>query len=111
LFDVLAAIRRSGSPYRVRPSDLADSLMLTSGGTTKRLDRLERSGLIERHHDEEDRRALLIELTPAGRKLVDAVVTEHVANENRLLGGLGDAERRQLARLLRKLQTGLPPPG
>jgi DNA-binding MarR family transcriptional regulator len=52
---------------------------------------------------------LLIELTPAGRKLVDAALTDHVANENRLLGGLSDMERHQLAALLRKLQIGLPP--
>lgn len=66
LFDVLATLRRSGEPYRMRPADLAASVMLTSSGITKRLDRLEASGLVVRHPDPQDRRGLLIELTPAG---------------------------------------------
>jgi DNA-binding MarR family transcriptional regulator len=108
-FDVLATLRRAGAPYRMRPSDLAQAVMLTSSGTTKRLDRLESAGLIVRRPDPGDRRGLLIELTPAGQQLVDAAVTDHVANEHRLLQALTPAERDQLARLLRKLLLGLPP--
>jgi len=109
LFDVLAALRRAGPPYRLRPTDLAASLMLTSSGTTKRLDRLEQAGLITRQPDPGDRRGLLIELTPAGRRLVDATLIEHMANEHNLLSALTPAERGQLASLLRKLLLGLPP--
>src|SRR6187200_2111985 len=68
--DVLATLRRQGPPYRLRPSDFTGSLMLTSSGTTKRLDRLERAGLIERSPDPDDRRGTLITLTPAGRELI-----------------------------------------
>lgn len=109
LFDVLATLRRAGAPQRMRPSDLAQAMMLTSSGTTKRLDRLESAGLIVRRRDPDDRRGLLIELTPTGRQLVDAAVTGHVANEHRLLQALTLAERNQLAGLLRKLLIGLPP--
>jgi DNA-binding MarR family transcriptional regulator len=109
LFDVLATLRRAGEPYRMRPSDLAQAVMLTSSGTTKRLDRLESAGLIVRRPDPLDRRGLLIELTPAGRALIDASVADHVATEARLLGALSSAERDQLAALLRKLLLGLPP--
>ncbi len=109
LFDVLATLRRSGPPHRLRPSDLAESLMLTSSGATKRLDRLEHAGLIARQPDPTDRRGILIELTPAGRRLIDPAVAAHVANESKLLSALTGAERRQLASLLRKLLLGLPP--
>jgi DNA-binding MarR family transcriptional regulator len=109
LFDVLATLRRADAPHQMRPSDLAQAMMLTSSGTTKRLDRLESAGLIVRRPDPEDRRGLLIELTPAGLQLVDAAVTGHVANEHRLLQALTIAERSQLAGLLRKLLIGLPP--
>jgi DNA-binding MarR family transcriptional regulator len=109
LFDVLATLRRAGPPHQMRPSDLAQAVMLTSSGTTKRLDRLESAGLIVRRPDPGDRRGLLIELTPAGRRLADAAVTDHVANEHRQLQALTPAERDQLAGLLRKLLTGLPP--
>jgi DNA-binding MarR family transcriptional regulator len=107
--DVLATLRRTGAPFRLRPTDLTDATMLTSSGTTKRLDRLEQAGLIAREPDPDDRRGTLISLTPAGRRLIDKVTEAHLANEKRLVGALTAAERRQLADLLRKLQTGLPP--
>jgi DNA-binding MarR family transcriptional regulator len=83
--------------------------MLTSSGTTKRLDRLEQAGLIAREPDPDDRRGTLIALTAEGRRLVDAVTEAHLANERRLLAALTDAEQRSLADLLRALQLGLPP--
>jgi DNA-binding MarR family transcriptional regulator len=83
--------------------------MLTSSGTTKRLDRLEQAGLIAREPDPDDRRGTLIGLTPAGRELIDAVTEAHLANERRLLAALTEAEQRSLADLLRSLQLGLPP--
>jgi DNA-binding MarR family transcriptional regulator len=107
--DVLATLRRSGPPYRLRPTDVASSLMLTSSGATKRLDHLERAGLIARQPDPDDRRGTLITLTPAGSSLIDKLTKAHMANEHRLLGALSESERRRLADLLRKLQLGLPP--
>jgi DNA-binding MarR family transcriptional regulator len=106
--DVLATLRRTGPHYRLRPSDFADTLMLTSSGTTKRLDRLERAGLIERAPDPDDRRGTLITLTAEGRELIDAVTEAHMANERRILSGLTEDEQRELADLLRKLQLTLP---
>jgi DNA-binding MarR family transcriptional regulator len=108
-YDVLATLRRAGPPYRARPTEFAGALMLTSSGTTKRLDRLEQAGLITRGPDPEDRRATLITLTDAGLKLIDRATEAHLENERRLLGALTDADRRRLADLLRKLQLGLPP--
>ena len=108
-YDVLATLRRAGPPYRVRPTDFTSALMLTSSGTTKRLDRLEQAGLVAREPDPDDRRGTLIALTAAGRRLVDAVTEAHLANEERLLAGLPPAELRRLADLLRALQLGLPP--
>jgi len=110
-YDVLATLRRSGPPYRLRPTEFTGALMLTSSGTTKRLDRLEQAGLIARGPDPEDRRGTLITLTAAGRRLVDNTTAAHLENERRLLSALTDAERRRLADLLRKLQLGLPPRG
>lgn len=108
-YDVLATLRRSGPPYRLRPTEFTSALMLTSSGTTKRLDRLEQAGLIERGPDPEDRRGTLITLTAAGRERVDATTAAHLENERRLLSALGEAEQRRLAGLLRTLLLGLPP--
>ena len=66
--DVLATLRRTGPPYRLRPSDFTGSLMLTSSGTTKRLDRLEQAGLIARTPDPADRRGVVITLTDEGAR-------------------------------------------
>jgi DNA-binding MarR family transcriptional regulator len=106
--DVLATLRRNGPPFRLRPSELTGTLMLTSSGTTKRLDRLEQAGLIARTPDPDDRRGTLITLTAAGRELIDAVTAAHLENERRILSALSKAEQRELADLLRKLQLGLP---
>ena len=107
--DVLATLRRIGPPYRMRPTEFTSALMLTSSGTTKRLDRLEQAGLITREPDPDDRRGTLITLTPAGHRLIDSVTEAHLDNERRLLSELTDAEQRRIADLLRKLQLGLPP--
>ncbi|HET7425544.1 MAG TPA: MarR family transcriptional regulator, partial [Gemmatimonadales bacterium] len=86
--DVLATLRRTPS-YQLRPSDFTGSLMLTSSGTTKRLDRLEQAGLVARTPDPADRRGVIITLTEAGHELIDRVTEAHMANEARLLAGLG----------------------
>ena len=106
--DVLATLRRIGPPHRLRPTEFSSTLMLTSSGTTKRLDRLEQAGLITREPDPEDRRGTLIALTAAGHRLIDATTAAHLDNERDLLSVLTEAEQRRLADLLRKLQLGLP---
>ena len=108
-YDVLATLRRAGPPYRLRPTDFAATLMLTSSGTTKRLDRLEAAGYITREPDPSDRRGVLIALTPQGSSVVDKASVNHMANERHILSGLTAAEQRQLADLLRKLNLTLPP--
>jgi DNA-binding MarR family transcriptional regulator len=103
LFDVLASLRRQGPPYQLPPNQLNVWCMLTSGAMTKRLDRLERMGLIRRRPAPEDRRGVLIELSPAGLALVDQVVVAHTENEGRLLSPLTARQRDELASLLRRL--------
>ena len=102
-FDVLATLRRAGPPYSLNPTDLFNMLMLSSGGMTSRLDRLERAGLIKRDPDPEDRRGTLVSLTSHGLELVDRVLPAHIATERRLLNSLTVEEQQTLALLLRKL--------
>jgi len=109
-FDVLATLRRSGAPHALSPGALLDSLMITSGTMTNRLDHLERAGLVRRSPNPEDRRGLLIELTPAGLERVNRALDVHLENEHRLLSGLSPAERDQLAGLLRRLLLSFEPP-
>jgi len=81
--------------------------MIPSGAVTKRVDRLERAGLVARGRSTDDARSRPVSLTPAGVVLVDRLVEQHVANEARLLGGLDAEERRQLAALLERLGRSL----
>ena len=81
--------------------------MLTSGGVTKRLDRLAEAGLVERRPDPNDRRGTLVRLTRKGRTVIDKAVEAHVSNEARLLEALKPAERRAPDALLRSLLAGL----
>lgn len=87
-FDVLAALRRAGDPYARSAGELADSTMITAGGLTKRVDRLEQRGLVIRTTDPGDARGRSIRLTPEGLSLIDEAFTAHIALENTLLGGL-----------------------
>jgi DNA-binding MarR family transcriptional regulator len=99
-FDVLASLRRAGKPYRLTPTELSNALMVTSGGMTKRLAALEGRGLIRREPDPNDGRSTSVTLTREGKRLVEAILPEHVANEERLLSELSDDERADLAGLL-----------
>lgn len=104
---MLSALRRAGAPHRLTPGQLAAAVMLSTGGMTKRLDRLEAAGLVERSPDPRDRRGLLVGLTARGLRVVDAAVGAHVANEERLLAGLTAAECARLERLLAKLDASI----
>lgn len=101
--DVLFTLLRSGKPYRLRPTELFNSLMITSGGLTGRLTRLEKAGLIERIPDASDGRSMPVGLTPAGVKTARAAFIEDMKVEAGLLQGLSRKERDMLAALLRKL--------
>jgi DNA-binding MarR family transcriptional regulator len=106
-FDVLATLKRSGPPYMLSPTRLYEATMISSGGMTNRLDRLERSGLVERRPDPDDRRGKLIALTDAGKRVTDETIGRHVANEVQLLAVLSPAEQEKLSALLKKLIAGL----
>ena len=102
-FAVLAALRRAGPPHCLSPTDLYNSLLVSSGAMTNRLRRLEDAGLVKRVPDPRDGRSLLVSLTRKGHKVIDDAVNAHTANEHRLLTALGPEERQVLADLLRRL--------
>ena len=102
--DLLAALLRS--PDRlVPPSRLASALICSTGTMTNRLDRLEKGGLIRRRPDPDDRRGVLIELTMQGRKTITTAMAARDKVLPELVPGLTLPERRQLAKLLRKLMV------
>jgi DNA-binding MarR family transcriptional regulator len=102
-FDVLAALRRSGAPYRASPGALARDTGVTSGTMTNRVDRLVTRGLVRRDSDPDDRRSIRVELTAAGRTTVDGALVDLLEAEHELLAGLDDPARTNLARGLRRL--------
>ena len=101
-FDVLVTLRRNGAPYELTPGELCDSTMVTSSAVTKRIDRLERAGYVTRAVSERDARSRRIRLTDAGFELVDRLMDVHLENEHRLVAGLSDRDRTQLAAILRR---------
>ncbi|ROS43977.1 MarR family winged helix-turn-helix transcriptional regulator [Amycolatopsis thermoflava] len=106
-FDVLAALRRSGDPYTLTPSQLSATLMLTRAGMTSRLDRLEAAGFAERTLDPADRRSFRVRLTDTGFATVDEAMTAHTANVTRLLSALDGKRLGALDDLLRILLRAL----
>ncbi|WP_163266423.1 MarR family winged helix-turn-helix transcriptional regulator [Chelativorans alearense] len=119
-FDVIATLRRSGPPYRLTPTQMYSSLMISSGGLTHRLDRLEKAGLIRREKSPHDGRSVQVALTEAGVARAEEAFRTDMANETPFLQALDAKEREALAGLLRKLivgiendlaQSGAPGPG
>jgi len=102
-FDVLSALRRAGEPYELSPGRLLRDTLVTSGTMTNRIDRLTGRGLVERMPDPDDRRGVLVQLTPEGKEAVDGAFEALLAAERELLAGLPARDRDRLAGLLRPL--------
>jgi DNA-binding MarR family transcriptional regulator len=101
--DVLAALRTQPEPRQLTPTALYRALLLSSGGLTKILHRLEAAGWIDRPPNPEDRRSRLVRLTPAGEAQLEQAVEAVIAHEDRCMAPLSGAEQQQLGRLLGKL--------
>lgn len=99
-FDVLCALRRAGEPFERAPGELAAHTMVTTGAMTKRIDRLERAGLVTRRRAADDQRGRIVALTRPGRELIDQAFTDHMRNERRLLDLLSPSEAESLEALL-----------
>lgn len=110
-FDVLAALRRSGEPYRLSPKALMEQTLVSSGTMTNRIDRLVGRRLVRREDDPSDGRSVLVVLTEEGKTRVDAAITRLVDAETTLLQRLPRSERTRLADLLRRLGLALGPDG
>ncbi|MCI2959360.1 MarR family transcriptional regulator [Agromyces atrinae] len=102
-FDVLSALRRAGSPYRLSPKALLQQTLVSSGTMTNRIDRLVERGLVTRQTDPNDGRGILVVMSQPGLTRVDAAITRLVDAEAELLSTLPLADRTRLAALLRKL--------
>jgi DNA-binding MarR family transcriptional regulator len=107
-FDVLSTLQRSGPPYRLSPTALYTSLMVSSGGLTHRLKRLEAAGLIRRIPSPDDGRSLIVELTETGRARASAAFVDDMRLEASWLAALPPERRRALADLLRELSFAVP---
>ena len=100
--DVLSALRRTGPPHRLPATRLARSVLLSSGGMTARLDRMEGAGFIRRLADPRDRRGVLVELTRKGKDAVEEVIDGQRDHYEPVLSVLTRTERKQFADMLRR---------
>lgn len=106
-FDVLATLLRNGEPHQLTPGQLLESMMITSGAMTNRIDRLERRGFVKRARSPSDGRQVLVTLTKRGMRKVDAALLDHAANMLAMIDPLDDDQRDELADLLRVLHHAL----
>lgn len=100
-FDVLATLRRSGSPYQLTPNQLLAQTLVTSGSLTSRLQSLEKQGFISRSFAEHDKRSVVVSLTRSGKQIIEQALVDHAATQQQLLSGLSPLEQQQLVQLLR----------
>ncbi|GHX67057.1 transcriptional regulator [Vibrio cholerae] len=100
-FDILATIRRNDR--EITPTELYQTLMLSSGAISTRIEQLVQRGLVQRVASEQDRRSCKVTLTEQGIELVDQALNAHVANVDGMLSVLTEQERKQLGQLLKKI--------
>lgn len=105
--DVLFTLLRSGPPYRLRPTELYRSMMISSGGVTNRIAKLVKAGLVRQVASDGDGRSLPVELTEDGIARAREAFEADMAVEALMLASLSEAEQGQLAQLLRKLALSL----
>lgn len=102
-FDVLAALRRVGEPYRLKPSELTRALFLTSGGTSNVLQRLTKAGYVERADNAADARSRWVQLTPEGlRVTMEALIASGNVHED-VMTGIPEPTIRAAADALRQI--------
>jgi DNA-binding MarR family transcriptional regulator len=101
-FDILATLRRHGKKGGLTPTQLLESVMLSSGGMTARLDALAEAGFVARRQNPTDRRMVVIELTSRGRRLIDNATKTRFIEAKEALPGLSQAEMATLTGLLRR---------
>jgi DNA-binding MarR family transcriptional regulator len=102
-YGILVALRRVGAPYELTPTELARQRMMTSGGMTAAIDRVERKGLVARAPNPADRRGSLVRLTDEGLAVVDAAMVHQIESERALVSSLPAEDRDRLVTILRSL--------
>ncbi|HLU18398.1 MAG TPA: MarR family transcriptional regulator [Pusillimonas sp.] len=102
-FALLATLRVEGAPYRMSPKALLGTLILTSGGLSNILRKLEKAGHIRRLANETDGRGVIVELTEQGRRLVEPAMRDHAETEKKLVAALSPEEQRLMAQALKLL--------
>lgn len=105
-FAVLATLRVQGAPYRMSPKALLDTLILTSGGLSNLLRRLEKAGYVRRMADETDGRGVIVELTEQGCRRVEPAMRDHAETERMLVAMLSPAEQALTAEALGRMMLG-----
>ncbi len=102
-YAVLATLRSAGEPYEMTPSSLQEMMVLTSGGLSKLLSRLEKQGFIERAVGPNDRRSVIVRLTQKGKALIDQAMATQAKVEHQLIASLSPDDRKMMETLLRRL--------
>jgi DNA-binding MarR family transcriptional regulator len=105
-YAVLATLRVEGAPYRMSPKALLDALILTSGGLSNLLRRLEKAGQIRRLADDSDGRGVIVELTEQGRCIVEPAMRDHAETERHLISALSSDEQSVVAAALGRMMLG-----
>ncbi|NUP35601.1 MAG: MarR family transcriptional regulator [Streptomyces sp.] len=100
-YGVLAVLRRTGEPHRLKPTDLTHALLLSSGGTSNVLKRLVTAGLVTREAAADDGRSSWVRLTARGVEIAESAVRAVTAAHARILARVPEARARELNDLLR----------
>jgi DNA-binding MarR family transcriptional regulator len=102
-FSLLVALRRSGPPYALRPTEIYRESLLSSGAITNRIDQVEKRGWVKRYHSPNDRRGVIVRLTPGGRAVADRAIEVHFRQLAAQFSEISEKDRQTLLEGLGKL--------
>jgi DNA-binding MarR family transcriptional regulator len=102
-FSLLLALRRSGPPYELRPTEIYKESLLSSGAITNRIDKVEKLGWVKRFDSPGDRRGVIVRLTPSGKAMADKAVEIHFTKLGAQFAKISKKDRQLLLELLRRL--------
>ncbi|MCT8987627.1 MarR family winged helix-turn-helix transcriptional regulator [Shewanella phaeophyticola] len=109
-FGLLTALRRTPAPHLLMPTQIMDYMLISSGGLTKALYRLEQKALISRSPSSEDGRVKLVQLTAKGKQVIEDIAVKAQESHRLMNASFSEQEKNQLDKLLKKLLNTIETP-
>jgi DNA-binding MarR family transcriptional regulator len=102
-FNILRILRGARECGGHPCGEIADRMIDRSPDITRRIDTLEKQGYVERERSAEDKRVVIVRITPKGQALLDSIAPKLIEYQNKIAAKLNEQELKQLSALCERL--------